>query len=918
MPTKAKTEWEACVPRGQPRVSCCQTSSPYRQAFATFAAAFSTRTTETHTRMNTLLSTLALLAATAISVQAQLAQPAATPPAITSHPAHQTADYGADVTLTVGASGTPLYYQWQKDGAPLADYANVAGANGAALTLVGVAQSDAGAYTVVVGNSSGSVTSSPAILTVNPVTVFSEHFESGTLERWTALPRSSRLTNSADQNHTSGGSRSALLTSSRDKMYHNLGMKLPGRVTATFWLYDDGGNQTRYCGELRGYTGPGHAKYVPPGGMKQLLAIGRYGLSFGSKNTGALASEKVDPECYQGRVYRGKNTGWFNLDAPGAPRRSVGWHQFQIDRAADGTNVNFYVDGVLGRTITGAAYAFLDSVTIGSVGLGSTPGNVWFDDVQVESFPWRFDWQSLDSAGTGLFDWMRARETGTNLAISAITTVSHVAGQAAHAALGRWAVENQAAASLDLRGSLEYVLTAPTDAAYRLEVEACGHADRHRTPDLSLLISIDGEYLGRFPLPCGSQTNSFVRCFTPFIHAGPHTVCVDWDNAASRSSLDVQAVRLQALHGSGDRENGRAQWMENRLRAQNGLELAPESTPVSPVCVEGRGQYLSMMTLLAGAADPLSPIQVQPGPGHRWYANVPLSPDGPTRIEVSYQNGGLMETNDIVWEVTNLLLADNPWLRRGDALLLTALPAAASAGTVSITVVGVTNYTTDAATPVAHRFDQPGTFTIVGAFSGGRTKASRTITVRVIDASLDSPAAWVGKRRSWTCTNLPPEVALDWDPRLKIRELPAPSALGANARQYSLITDAAQPRYIVARLGRHGPILAATAVQGFRLFSTADTYLQLVREQADGSQLVETAFILSPVLPDITVGLKIMVSGVTFEDGTVTKMLAPADFDELGTCRVRFVRAAGLKTSVCHITKAYQDGLLIGWPGNEK
>ena len=233
-------------------------------------------------------------------------------------------------------------------------------------------------------------------------------------------------------------------------------------------------------------------------------------------------------------------------------------------------------------------------------------------------------------------------------------------------------------------------------------------------------------------------------------------------------------------------------------------------------------------------------------------------------------------------------------------------------------VVGVTNYTTDAATPVAHCFDQAGTFTVVGAFSAGSTRASRTITVRVVDASLDSPAAWVGKRRSWTCTNLPPEVTLDWDPRLKVRELPAPAALGANARQYSLLTDAAQPRCVVARLGRDGPILAATAVQGFRLFNGADTYLQLVREQTDGSQLVETAFVLSPVLPSVAVGLKIMVSGVTFEDGTVAKTLVPTDFDELGTCRVRFVRAPGLKTSVCHITKAYQDGVLIGWPGFEK
>ena len=65
-------------------------------------------------------------------------------------------------------------------------------------------------------------------------------------------------------------------------------------------------------------------------------------------------------------------------------------------------------------------------------------------------------------------------------------------------------------------------------------------------------------------------------------------------------------------------------------------------------------------------------------------------------------------------------------------------------------------------------------------------------------------------------------------------------------------------------------------------------------------------------------GLNVIVSGVTFEDGTVTKTLAPADFDELGICRVRFVRGAGVATSVCHTTKAFQDGVLIGWPSAEK
>ncbi len=92
-----------------------------------------------------------------------------------------------------------------------------------------------------------------------------------------------------------------------------------------------------------------------------------------------------------------------------------------------------------------------------------------------------------------------------------------------------------------------------------------------------------------------------------------------------------------------------------------------------------------------------------------------------------------------------------------------------------------------------------------------------------------------------------------------------------------------------------------------------DSYLRLIQTYADGSQLVESMFILSPVLPTLTATVEIIVAGVTFEDGTVFKTLRPEDFDALGACKIHFIRAAGVKTSVCHVTKLYDDGFLIGW-----
>lgn len=87
-------------------------------------------------------------------------KPPPVPSAITSQPQSQTVPVGGSVTFTVGASGTQLTYQWRHNGAPLP------GATHSSLTLHDVQMSQAGAYSVVVSNPSGSATSDDAILTV--------------------------------------------------------------------------------------------------------------------------------------------------------------------------------------------------------------------------------------------------------------------------------------------------------------------------------------------------------------------------------------------------------------------------------------------------------------------------------------------------------------------------------------------------------------------------------------------------------------------------------------------------------------------------------------------------------------------------------------------------------------------------------
>ncbi|MBX3738197.1 MAG: immunoglobulin domain-containing protein [Candidatus Didemnitutus sp.] len=86
----------------------------------------------------------------------------ATGPTITTQPASQSVNAGANVTFSVTATGTPTpTYQWSLNGTALS------GATGSSLTVSNVAAANAGDYTVSVTNAAGSVTSNKATLTVN-------------------------------------------------------------------------------------------------------------------------------------------------------------------------------------------------------------------------------------------------------------------------------------------------------------------------------------------------------------------------------------------------------------------------------------------------------------------------------------------------------------------------------------------------------------------------------------------------------------------------------------------------------------------------------------------------------------------------------------------------------------------------------
>jgi len=92
-------------------------------------------------------------------------------PSITIQPISRTVNVGDNVTFTIVAGGTaPFTYQWRKAAVDLADGGSISGATTATLTITGAQAGDAGSYDVVVSNSAGSATSTPATLMVGAKT----------------------------------------------------------------------------------------------------------------------------------------------------------------------------------------------------------------------------------------------------------------------------------------------------------------------------------------------------------------------------------------------------------------------------------------------------------------------------------------------------------------------------------------------------------------------------------------------------------------------------------------------------------------------------------------------------------------------------------------------------------------------------
>jgi hypothetical protein len=141
-----------------------------------------------------------------------------TAPQIIAAPVAQSATVGSTAQFSVSAVGSgALNYQWSLNNAP------ISGANGFALSIAGVAATDAGSYTVTVTNAVGAVVSAPVSLTILSLVV---------PPAITSQPSNASATVGSSVSFTVGASGTGTLT----YQWSVGGTPIAGATTATFTL----------------------------------------------------------------------------------------------------------------------------------------------------------------------------------------------------------------------------------------------------------------------------------------------------------------------------------------------------------------------------------------------------------------------------------------------------------------------------------------------------------------------------------------------------------------------------------------------------------------------------------------------------------------------------------------------------------
>lgn len=529
------------------------------------------------------------------------------------------------------------------------------------------------------------------------------------------------------------------------------------------------------------------------------------------------------------------------------------------------------------------------------------------------------DWQLPDTDGDGVSDYLEVLNARSDPLVADIAwgepvdASTRTPGATYSASTGTWRIDGDGAVyAAERAGSLTWRLSVPAGGADALAVNVGQHNFYSKAKTFDLSLYVDGLFVARQIVfaPYGTRTDAFF--FLPETSPGEHDFRLVWRNWAVNTFLAVYDLRFVTFDGPDEDEDGIPDWKNHRADMASALDALPLESLVSPLCVEGRDLWRDVLEIKVSTAETNLVYSTVKTIGDGFYADIPLPTNG--AAVVSMRDRSLTDSFAVEWRALDVFDGEFETnaltLRAGDALRIAPFgngaesEVAISRATAAGAWAPVTNWMETAATP--YRFDDAGLYLVSVTHEGLFFDDTAYALVDVVRSRFPkrNPAILMDAEQTFSCPALSPRNLLEHDSGLQV----GAETYGGGV-SLSLLTHESRDLGLVSRLGEDGAI--SDAVQVTPVWADNGTYFHVLDNYGDGSQLIEVSLLLGAIPEGTTVTLSIFVSGVTFEDGTRIKTLTAADFDENGHVSVRFIRARGVKTSVCHSTRIYQDGKLI-------
>ena len=489
---------------------------------------------------------------------------------------------------------------------------------------------------------------------------------------------------------------------------------------------------------------------------------------------------------------------------------------------------------------------------------------------------------------------------------------SSVAGSSFISSTGTWRTDEAGTVyAAERAGSLTWCLSVPEEGADALAVRIGQHNSYSKDFEFDLSLKVDGVFVTRELVFAEYGSQEEVYFFLPEIPHGEYEFTVTWHNWEVNTFLSVFDLRFVKFGGPDSNGDGIADWKNYRFANSSEMDALPCESLVSPLCVEGRDLWRDVLEIDVEYPETNAVYSTVKTIGDGFYADIPLPLSG-TAI-VSMKDRTLSESFPVVWKsfdvfteeyATNALL-----IRAGDSLKIAPYQESESEITISIANGdnnwrSVTNWT--ASTSIPYCFTTNGLYLIEVTRKGLFSSKSAYALVDVVSSRFPkrNPAILMDMPQTLTCPDLSPRNILEYDSELKLD-----AEIRTKGVELSLLTSADRNLGMVSRLAEGGAI--SDAVQVTPIWADNGTYYRVAENYADGSQLIVVSLLFGAVAENMTIELEIFVSGVTFEDGSRFKTLTAKDLDENGHYTIRFIRARGVTTSVCHRTYIYQDGKLL-------